>query len=273
MRWLRFAVLILAATILQTSLTGIIAVTRANIKPDLLLILLVFFAVRCNSTDAVITSFAIGFAADLAGPTLGLMGPRTISFGLIGTLVSDLHNVISTRRVVYQAIAILLVGVLTAGEPCWLCSEPRRGVSLSVELLCSLSTRQFSARFLFAGGLVDGMNREPAARQKSPLEREGPPPPLNGLTTNDAFRMPEHESGPTTEGSRYSSAEPGAVFGVPAAAAQIQCSPTRRCTMRSRRSRSGGTRPGSSRPSEARSSTVTGRSRQRPGFRSTSIIG
>lgn len=137
MRWFRFAVLILAATILQTSLTGIIAVTKANIKPDLLLILLVFFAVRCNPTDAVITSFTIGFAADLAGPTLGLMGPRIISFGLIGTLLSDLHSVLSTRRVVYQAATIFVVGVLTAGLSRLLTLLRAEGaaVSLSAELL------------------------------------------------------------------------------------------------------------------------------------------
>jgi rod shape-determining protein MreD len=115
MRWFRFAVLILAATILQTGLMGILAVTSADIKPDLLLILLVFFAVRSSPTDAVATSFLIGFAADLISPVMGLMGPRIISFGLVGTLLSDLHSVISTRRAVYQTITIFLVGVVTAG--------------------------------------------------------------------------------------------------------------------------------------------------------------
>ncbi len=113
MRWLRFAALILAAMILQTGLVGIIA-TRSGIKPDLLLVLLVFFAVRCSSSDAVITSFTIGFAADLISPTMGLMGPRIISFGLFGTLLSDLHGIISTRRMLYQAITIFMTGVLTA---------------------------------------------------------------------------------------------------------------------------------------------------------------
>jgi rod shape-determining protein MreD len=115
MRWFRFAVLILAATVLQTGLMGILAVTGADVKPDLLLILLVFFAVRCSPTDAVVTSFTIGFAADLISPVMGLMGPRIISYGLVGTLLSDLHSIISTRRAVYQAITIFLVGLATAG--------------------------------------------------------------------------------------------------------------------------------------------------------------
>lgn len=162
MRWFRFAVLILAATILQTSLTGIIAVTKANIKPDLLLILLVFFAVRCNPTDAVITSFTIGVAADLAGPTLGLMGPRIISFGLVGTLLSDLHSVLSTRRVVYQAVTIFLVGVLTAGLSRLLTLLRAEGAaaSLSAELLWQpLYSAVLGPLFSWPVGWWMGMNR------------------------------------------------------------------------------------------------------------------
>jgi len=116
MRWIRFAVLVLLASLLQTSLVGALAILRADFKPDLLLILLVFFALRSNSTDAIIASFAIGFAADLSNPIAGrLMGPRIVSFGLFGTLLSDLSSTISPRRVIYRAITIFLMGCLTAG--------------------------------------------------------------------------------------------------------------------------------------------------------------
>ena len=116
MRWFRFAVLVLVASLLQTGLVGALAILRADFKPDLLLILLVFFALRSNSTDAIIASFAIGFAADLSNPVAGrLMGPRIISFGLFGTLLSDLNSTISPRRMIYQAITIFLMGSLTAG--------------------------------------------------------------------------------------------------------------------------------------------------------------
>jgi rod shape-determining protein MreD len=114
MRWLRFAALILAATILQTSFLGTVWIVSPDIKPDLLLILLVFFAIHAGSRDAVIASFTIGFAADLASPAMGFMGPRIISFGLLGTLLSDLHDTISLKRLPYQAAAIFVVGVLTS---------------------------------------------------------------------------------------------------------------------------------------------------------------
>jgi rod shape-determining protein MreD len=120
MRWLRFAVLLLVASVLQISLVGALSVIRPDIKPDLLLILLVFFAVRCTPRDAVITSFTIGFVADLTSPTMGLMGPRILSFGLFGTLLCDLQGVLSMRRAIYQALTIFVMGLLTATLSCLL---------------------------------------------------------------------------------------------------------------------------------------------------------
>jgi len=120
MRWLRFAVLVLVASILQTGPVSVIHILRPDIKPDLLLILLVFFALRCSQTDAIMAAFSIGFVADLTSPIMGLMGPRIISFGLFGTLLSDLNSVISPRRLSYQAITIFLMGVLTTGLGCLL---------------------------------------------------------------------------------------------------------------------------------------------------------
>ncbi|MBN1360905.1 MAG: rod shape-determining protein MreD [Sedimentisphaerales bacterium] len=114
MRWLRFAVLILVATILQTGFRDVAWLGNPEIRPDLLLILLVFFATHADSRDAVITSFTIGFAADLASPAMGLMGPRIISFGLFGTLLSNLHNTISLKRLPFQAAAIFVMGIVTA---------------------------------------------------------------------------------------------------------------------------------------------------------------
>ena len=107
MRWVRFAVLIVIVTVLQASYTDIVAFK--NIKPDLLLILMVFFAIYCNTFDAIITSFAIGFAADIIGPA---MGPGIISFGLIGTLLANLRRVITITKMPYQSLAIFACGVL-----------------------------------------------------------------------------------------------------------------------------------------------------------------
>lgn len=110
MRWFRFAVFILIVTVIQASLLDMVAVTKFHIKPNLLLILLVFFSIYCNTTDAIITSFAIGFAADIS--ITSAMGSHTISFGLLGTALAYLHRVIAIRKIPYQALAIFITGVL-----------------------------------------------------------------------------------------------------------------------------------------------------------------
>ena len=109
MRWFRFAVLILIATMLQAGLVDTIAFTTLTIKPDLLLILLVFFAIYCNTSEAIITSFTIGFAADIIGT---VMGPKIISFGLFGTLLAYLHRLITIEKMPYQSLVIFLVALL-----------------------------------------------------------------------------------------------------------------------------------------------------------------
>ena len=104
MRWFRFAVLISLVAVLQAGLLA-----SLNIRPDLLLILLVFFAIYCSSSEAIITSFAIGFAADIIGST---MGPQIVSFGLFGTALAYLHRLIAIRKMPYQSLVIFITGLL-----------------------------------------------------------------------------------------------------------------------------------------------------------------
>ncbi|MHC4159768.1 MAG: rod shape-determining protein MreD [Planctomycetota bacterium] len=111
MHWFRFAVFVLAAAVLQAGLVDIVAVTSLNIKPDLLLILLVFFAIYSSTFDAIITSFVIGFAADIimvGSP----MGPRMISFGLFGTVLAYLNRVVTIKKMPYQSAAIFITALL-----------------------------------------------------------------------------------------------------------------------------------------------------------------
>ena len=55
MRWIRFVIIVLVCTIVQASFLGYIALSPLQIKPDLLLILMVFFSLSCETTDAVIS--------------------------------------------------------------------------------------------------------------------------------------------------------------------------------------------------------------------------
>ena len=112
MRWFRSAIFVsLGAVLLASGLLDIIALPPSSSTPNLLLILLVFFAIHSNTSNAIITSFAIGFAADISIGTL--MGSHTISFGLFGTALAYLHRVIAIRKVHYQAFAIFITTFMT----------------------------------------------------------------------------------------------------------------------------------------------------------------
>jgi rod shape-determining protein MreD len=111
MRWWRFTFLIILVAVLQTSAAmNLLSLTDLRIKPDILLILLVYFAVYCDSYDAVIISFALGFAADITG---AVMGPHFISYGIIGTAVAHIRKIILLKTTRQQALTIFITGILT----------------------------------------------------------------------------------------------------------------------------------------------------------------
>jgi rod shape-determining protein MreD len=118
MHWPRFAVLVLVATLLQKSWIDTVAVTGLSVTPDLLLIAMVFFAVRCTEKEIIISSFTLGLAADIATSGFSL-GPMIISFGLVGTGLSYLRRVISIKKVPHEAITIFLAALGT-GYLAWL---------------------------------------------------------------------------------------------------------------------------------------------------------
>ena len=128
MRWPRFAVMVLITALLQSNVVDAIAVTRLHVVPDLMLILMVFFAIRCNIEEATISSFSIGLAADIIAMGFPL-GPRIISFGLLGTALAYLNRVIAIKKISHQALAIFIIGLTSgvlirilsalAGRPAW----------------------------------------------------------------------------------------------------------------------------------------------------------
>ncbi len=110
MRWPRFVVFILVITTLQASIIlDWFAVTNLNIKPDLLLVVVVFLAVRCRSYDAIIISFVAGLASDLIGPPIG---PHIISFGILGSILAHIRGLVIINSAFHQVIAIFLTGLL-----------------------------------------------------------------------------------------------------------------------------------------------------------------
>ena len=116
MRWVRFLFLLWVVAILDAgNLLRLIEMPGLPIRPDLLLIFLVFMASNLSGEEAIITAFVIGFAADASGET-GLMGPYTISFTVFGTLISQLRRVVLMRRMIYQGLMIFILTMFTRGS-------------------------------------------------------------------------------------------------------------------------------------------------------------
>ena len=113
MRWMKFFVFLLLATLLDAgNVLNVISVSGLHIKPDLLLITLVFFAINIAATDAIVASFAIGFAADISG---GTMGPCMITFGVLGSFISQLQKVVLVKRMIHQATVIFIIALVAGG--------------------------------------------------------------------------------------------------------------------------------------------------------------
>lgn len=113
MRFISYAVIILAVTLLQAShLLELIGVTELSIKPDLLVILMVFFAVNCEPGEAILLCFATGFAADIISLP---MGTYTVSFGIIGSALVYIRSYIMIRRMLRLAITIFIASIFISG--------------------------------------------------------------------------------------------------------------------------------------------------------------
>jgi len=111
MRWMRFSILLFIVTLLNAgNLLNIIAVGSLNIRPDLLLIFLVFMAINCDIHDAIIASFAIGFSADISGAA---MGPYIISFGIVGAFVAQLRKAVQMKTFFTRAFVIFIASLIS----------------------------------------------------------------------------------------------------------------------------------------------------------------
>lgn len=115
MRWKSFFIFLFGLSVINaSSVRDAISMSSLHIGPDLLLIFLVFFALSCDRQDAILISFAIGFAADVSSAAM-LMGPCTISYGLLGGMISLFRRQVVMRRFVYQSIMLFFAGALAGG--------------------------------------------------------------------------------------------------------------------------------------------------------------
>lgn len=110
MRWVSFTIFLILFTIVSAgNLLNYIAVGELNIKPDLLIVFMVFLATKIDARDAIIASFIIGFVSDAASTTVG---PAMVAFGIIGSAFSAMKGMLIMERMRYQFFMIFFVSVV-----------------------------------------------------------------------------------------------------------------------------------------------------------------
>lgn len=148
MRWIPFTLLLAAATLLNSgNLLNLIAVGSLNIRPDLLLIMMIFFAVQADWRDGVIAAFIIGLAADISGVA---MGPHVLTYGLIGAILAQTRRVVIMKRKRHQALSIFVIALI-AGVMIQLLTWMKTGVLTEKFHWIVLGTALYSA---LAGPIV-----------------------------------------------------------------------------------------------------------------------
>lgn len=141
MRWLFFIILVLIAAILEAgNLLNLIAFNQGQIRPSVLIILLVYFSVRAQTEQAILFAFVIGFAADLASP---VMGPYTVCYGLAGSVLAQSQGLLTIKRPVHQILISFAAALLVALFAHWLAMiKTSQAATLSLPVLtgCALYT-------------------------------------------------------------------------------------------------------------------------------------
>lgn len=118
MRWFSFVIILLAVTLLEAgNLLNMFAFGNGAIRPSVLITLLVYYALVCQPYEAIHCSFLIGLAADLAA---GLLGPHTLCYGLIGVLLNQLRQTLTTHRVILTALFVFITFMVTEIPSYWI---------------------------------------------------------------------------------------------------------------------------------------------------------
>jgi len=103
--WFGLAIVIVAATVLQTSLMNRIAVE--NVKPDLMLALVVVLSLRSRWQDMFVANWVLGILKDLTSHTpVGMYGVLFMSVGLLAGVA--VRQVFGDHLLVHLVCAFVL---------------------------------------------------------------------------------------------------------------------------------------------------------------------
>ncbi|HOK96659.1 MAG TPA: rod shape-determining protein MreD [Anaerohalosphaeraceae bacterium] len=137
MRWPTFFVIVFACTLLEAgNLLTVFSTGGWYIRPSLLITVLVYYALSTRTRQAIVCSFLIGFAADLAA---GLIGPHTVCCGGLGLLLNQVRQLLTVRQALYRAGIIFAVYLTAETFTLWLgMLKVRQTIPYSTVLLTGL---------------------------------------------------------------------------------------------------------------------------------------
>lgn len=93
MRWIPLVVILYGAAVLQTTVVPLIEIN--GIRPDLLVVIAVFYALYAPRYDAMLTCWCVGLLMDLTSvsfQTHSNVGVHALAMGLVGILVVALRD-------------------------------------------------------------------------------------------------------------------------------------------------------------------------------------
>jgi rod shape-determining protein MreD len=115
MRWIAFVILLYVVTVLQTTVAPFIAVH--TIRPDLMVIMAVHYALLVRTSDALIACWCIGIAIDLTGISYAHysnVGINALAIGLLTIFIVNIRELTFRDSVVTQLIFTFLVKLALA---------------------------------------------------------------------------------------------------------------------------------------------------------------
>jgi rod shape-determining protein MreD len=107
-RTLRWAGLILFVFILQTTIVPVIAIF--GVKPDLILLVLVFFAFKTDVIPAVFTGFILGLAQDFYSPEV--LGLNALVKSLAGFIAGFFNEKVMRIDPIFQLALLFLIFII-----------------------------------------------------------------------------------------------------------------------------------------------------------------
>jgi len=116
MRWIRFAILIYVAVLVQIAAAGALPVwfrLTGYIAPDITAVLAVFMALTVrDSTDAMLAAWSLGLAMDLMLCSMGgaatVVGPMAIAYALAAAVIFRIREAFFRERALARAVMTLV---------------------------------------------------------------------------------------------------------------------------------------------------------------------